>query len=75
MVTIAGGIVLAVVILAVVPFLLLAAHDWKWWRCWALGHRWRPSSERYSTGVLSWTARAKCARCGERTPFEPETRA
>jgi hypothetical protein len=72
MFTIALGIVLAAVILAALPYLILAVFDWRWWRCWALGHRWIPSSERYSSGMLTWTARARCTRCQKLSPFPPE---
>jgi hypothetical protein len=63
-VTIALGIVMAVVIIVVVPILIMAAVDWRFWRCWALKHRWidvEPFT--HSTGVLSTTKRHRCKRC------------
>lgn len=64
MVAIAGGIVLAVVLLVVLPFVVLAVKDWRWWRCWLLNHKWRDVGPfTHSTGLVSRQAYLRCARC------------
>jgi hypothetical protein len=65
MLTIAAGIVLAALVLAALPFVVLAVFDWRWWRCWLLRHRWeRVEPFTYSTGMLSRLAHHRCRRCG-----------
>jgi hypothetical protein len=61
---IAGGIILAVIVLFISPFVILAIRDWRWWRCLIFGHRWYEVEPfTHSTGVLSMTKRHRCSRC------------
>jgi hypothetical protein len=65
MITIALGIVLAGIILAVVPMLFMAIRDWRFWRCLIFGHQFeRVEPFTHSTGVLSRRVSHRCRRCG-----------
>lgn len=64
MIEIAGGIVLAILLLAALPFVVMAIFDWRWWRCWLLRHDYvRVDPFTHSTGMLSHTAHHRCRRC------------